>query len=1138
MKNSDQEAPIEKVRSRPGKNHLSGFLTKVLAFAVLGASAAAQGITGGTIEGRVLNATNGNYLDKALVVVEGTSLQALTNGFGDYQIQNVPAGTVTLRVTYTGQPQQTVTAVVRPGETTNQDVRLGDAAGAKPDAPVVLNPFVVESERFKNAQQIAINEERRSVNIKNVVAADAFGDIPEGNIGEFIKFLPGVEITYGGTYTSEADASGISIRGFGPEDTAIYIDGVPVSSASPASLSRAVGLDQLSINNASRVELVKVPTPDMPSNSVGGSINLVSKSAFEYSKPTFGWRTYLSVNSDDPNIFKKVGGPTNKKQWGTLPGFDLTYARPISKTLGFSVTLASSNQFNENQRYRPEWSTTSVTGVDLRPFGLTNSATAVLSNAQGVASLVNPFMTRISITDSPRYSSRHSGSVKVDWRPQPGLTLAGSYQLSIYDSADAARRLQFRIQRPQSWDSTSSVSYPYVQPAQSANGVAFNPSSSLDMNIDSRDKIGMTHTGYISAKYQRGPWDIAAIASVSTSRGSYKDLEHGHFSTVDVSSTIGKMAFENVADGVAGKVTVLDRFNAPFEYTKLSNWGAPAIQARSGKAESLNDEFTYKLDVRRELDFLHMEKLKLAAKAGGYRQESLAKKWGVGTGYRLTYTGPAIASADYLDNVYIGNDPGYGFPAQQWISTYRLYDIYKANPGQFNANSDADQINNYNSYVNQNKRIKDISNSWYALLEGRAFNNRLTFVTGIRQEQSERTGRGPQTDSKWNFIKSPNGELYRDAAHPNGVRIDQATSDLFATTAAGTTLRSALTNARITYPDHVVTTTVLEGRMLQLKPLQAIHSSTKGKPSYSVNTSYNITENLVAKLAWSRTFGKISLEDATRGLLSGNGAFVINENETAGASPAGNIAVANPNLQPWISNNWDLALYYYTRTGGKIGASYYEKTVSNFQDTLTITSTDPNFNSVLESIGLNAKDYQDWTLTTSVNGAGTAKTSGFEYDVSQDLRIVPFLGDWGRRINTFATYTSKRRSQTNTTLLTARPASDRTASAGVQFATGRISLLLKATWSDIKFDGSTTNVTYNGATYQLGGYTPALTKVDASFNWQFSKKYGFFASGRDILNNGSRKERYDLTGLYPAYAQWDDLRHFGVQVTFGIKGSF
>lgn len=1105
----------------------------VLLGAVLAPFPAEAAAPTGSITGRVLRSDDGTFLANARIIVEGTEIEAVTSDFGEFELKGVAAGAATLRFTYLGLPSTTAAVSVEPGRTVTRDFTVGPA---ETPAVRVMGRFVVEADRFRNAQQIAINEERHSVNIKNVVAADAFGDIPEGNIGEFIKFLPGVEVSYGGTYSSEADATGISVRGFGPEDTAITIDGVPVSSASPASLSRAIGLDMLSINNASRVELVKVPSPDMPSNSIGGQINLISKSAFEHARPAFNWRFYLSMNSEDPSLLRKVGGPSNRKVHATRPGGEITYIRPVNRDFGLTVSAASSNQFNENRRFRPEFSTTSVTNVDLRPLGGANAAT--LTNAQGPASLVNPYLTRISVTDAPRTSSRHSGSIKADWRPFAGLALASSYQVSVYDSADAARRLQFRIQRPQSWDARSAISYPFVQAAQSANGAQFTPNSTLDMNIDSRDKTGITHTAYLRAQFRRGPWDILALASVSTSRGSYRDTENGHFSTVDVSANIGRLAFEDLADGIPGRVTVQDRLGAPFNHATLANWVAPTIQARSGKAESLNDEFTYKLDVRRDLDFLPRTLARLSAKAGFHRQESLAKKWGLGTGYRQTYTGAPLTSSAMLDTTYSGNAPGFGFGPQEWISTYRLFDVYAANPALFNASSDSDQVNNWNSYVNQNKRITDTADSWYAMIDGRAFGNRLSFVAGVRQEQSRRRGQGPLTDSKWNFLKLANGELYRDAANPNGVRIDLASSPLFAGTPAGTALRSALTAARIPFPERTVLNTTLEGRRLQLKPLQPVNARSDGDPSYSLNTAYTVTEQLVAKAAWSRTFGRISLEDGTAGLLSGNGAYVINEAETAGAVPAGTIAVANPSLKPWASSNWDFAVTWYTRTGGKVGASYYLKRVSNFQESVTITGSDPNFAGVLESLGLAAADYQDWNLTTSVNGVGTARTTGWEIDVSQDLHFIPLLGDWGRRFQTFLTYSRRNRSENGTTRLTARPSADGTASGGMQFAAGRFHALLKATWSDLKFESNAATVTYNGASYVIGTYVPSLTKVDASLNWQLSPRYTLFASGRDVLNRGSRKERFDLAGLYPAYAHWDDLRRFGVQVTAGVRGSF
>jgi len=1126
---------------------LTRSLTRAVACSALALAVAtpafSQEAATGTVAGRVINGTNGKSLSKALVSVKDTTLTTLTNDTGEYRIRNVPAGVVTLQVSYTGIDSATQEVTVSKDTITLQDVTLAAGGIVGKDGTITLDAFTIESGRFKNAADIAINEERYSVNIKNVVAADAFGDIPSGNVGEFIKFLPGVEITYGGTYTSDTDASGISVRGFGTEDTAIYVDGVPISSASPASLSNAVGLDMMSMNNASRVELIKVATPDMPNNSIGGSINLISKSAFEYSKPTVSWMTYVTVNSDNLNIFKKVAGPTDEKIYGTRPGFNLSYAHPINDKLGVSLTLSSFSQFSENRRFRPEFTLANVnnqtTNLDLRPFGGATGVTA--TNAIGEVSLANPFLSRVSISDDPRFSTSNSASFKVDWRPLDGLSLSGSYQISTYESADAVRRLQFRIQRPQTWDADTTISYPYVQPAQSANGALFNPNSTLDMNIDSRDKEGITHTGSIRAIYKRGPWDIYALASASTSRGSYKDVENGHFSTVDVTSSVGRITLDNVVDGIPQTVRVDDRFGTQFNYSDLSKWNTPTIQARSGNAESLDDIFNYKFDLRRELDFLPWDFVRLGFKTGFLREETLKKKWGLGTGFRQTYVGPALSSADYLDTTYQGYDPGFGFSPQQWISTYRLYDIYAANPQYFNSNSDSDQVANYNSYVGQNKRIKEEKNAWYAMIDGSALNNRLNFVAGLRNEDAKRTGFGPATDARWNFVKQKDGTLYRDATYPNGVRFDQAASPLFAATPAGTALRSALTSAGITYPATYTPIAVgqLAGRMLNLKALQPVYGESKGEPSYSINTAYDITKRLVGKVAWSRSFGRIPLESGTVGLLTGGGGGIsITEAESAGATPSGVISIANPNLLPNISTNWDFALTYYTERGGKIGVSYYTKSIKNFEEQIVTTSSDPTFATVLDSLGLDASEYDGWNLNTAINGIGTGKVNGYEMEVFQDFRFIRSLGEWGKRINVFATYSKSKRSETNTTRISARPAASSLATGGINFSTNRVSLNVKATWRDLTFTQSAGNFTYNGTVYQLGTYDPSVTKVDVNFNWQFSRRYGFFASARDVLNQGNRKERFDLGGIYPAYAHWDDIREFGVQVTLGIKGTF
>ena len=61
----------------------------------------------GTIEGRVSNSRNAEYLEKARISVVGAGLETLTDTGGHYRITNVPAGTATVKAFFTGLEVQT-----------------------------------------------------------------------------------------------------------------------------------------------------------------------------------------------------------------------------------------------------------------------------------------------------------------------------------------------------------------------------------------------------------------------------------------------------------------------------------------------------------------------------------------------------------------------------------------------------------------------------------------------------------------------------------------------------------------------------------------------------------------------------------------------------------------------------------------------------------------------------------------------------------------------------------------------------------------------------------------------------------------------------------------------------------------------
>lgn len=380
-------------------------------------------------------------MTRAEVEIVGTSKRAFTNQFGEYSFYGLAPGEYQVRASYTGMSSQLFAVDVQGGETARRDFffrQTTEASERSEDGPAFeLEEFEVKAvDSFQTAQEIAIQEERFSVNFKNVVDTNAYGIIAQGNVGEFVKFMPGVTIGYGGgntaggTYASGADANTISIRGFSARETTLTIDGVPMANAAPGTLDPAVGLDMLSVNNASRVEVIKVPSPDQPNAGVGGTVNLISKTAFEYPKPTLNYRVYFGFNTENLEIFNKTPGPMNEQTYKTLPGFDMTYAVPINDEFGFSLTLASSNQVNENQTLKRRISREAV-NADARPSFAKADGTTFIQRADGEYVEVSTWLT-----EDPNFSTWQDryGSEWQNWSEETFKEIYGVDDISRLDA--------------------------------------------------------------------------------------------------------------------------------------------------------------------------------------------------------------------------------------------------------------------------------------------------------------------------------------------------------------------------------------------------------------------------------------------------------------------------------------------------------------------------------------------------------------------------------------------------------------------------------------------------------------------------------------------------------------------------------
>jgi iron complex outermembrane receptor protein len=274
--------------SSPRKSGLRSVLLAAAAAFLLAVPASAA-----TVEGRVLNASTGVYLNNARVAVEGSTLEAFTDGNGDFRISGLPAGEVRLRVTYAGLEPGSAVVKVAGEAAVRRDFELElprDRTTAGPGNVVRLASFIVESTQL-SAQAAAINEQKVSPNIKNVVVLDEIGDLGDGNIGEYLKYTPGLSIVSGPQTAATA-----SIRGMPAGGVIFMVDGAEVSTPS---VDRNFDLAASSAGSVDRIEVTKVPTPDRPANAVGGTVNIVGKSGFANPRRQLRLNTYAAYNSDN-----------------------------------------------------------------------------------------------------------------------------------------------------------------------------------------------------------------------------------------------------------------------------------------------------------------------------------------------------------------------------------------------------------------------------------------------------------------------------------------------------------------------------------------------------------------------------------------------------------------------------------------------------------------------------------------------------------------------------------------------------------------------------------------------------------------------------------------------------------------------
>ena len=684
---------------------LAGFLVPSLALA--------QAATG-SITGRVLNQGTGEYLRNAVVTVVGTELSANAESGGSYTLTGVPSGTQRVRFTYLGLDAREESVTVAAGQTATLDVSLTSAAYA--DKGIVqLSQFIVASEREGNAK--AIMEQRNSIEAKRVIATDTFGSISEGNVGEFLKYMPGVMIDY-----TEADARSVSLGGLDSKYTAVTIDGSPIASSGLAAASgtgatRGFEFEQISINSIETVELSRTPQPENPGTAMAGIVNLRSKGAFDRSGRLITVNGGGAYNSMSGNPFKKHAGWDDSDHYRLQPNFGIEYSDVfLGKRLGVRAGYNYSYTFAEQKAQ------TITYAFDTN---LTNNATEI------------PRLTSVSFRDSPKPTVRYNANVRVDYKINPNLWVSARAEYNSYHAKFFSRDLNYNFTTTANGPggpTVAGVEYSLSSQTATVGTVQINQGGG------GTNKYGSTGNYATDVHYKNGSFRADIGGSVSRSQTWYKDRQFGFFWSINPSA-LGGLGLRFNRNGPADPAISFTQTSGP-DYRNLANY-PNGFSATTNDRQGEDQRWLFKDDMQYTLVTPAMPVLFKFGLHINQWVNNVDRPLSNRTFTRLGSDGVA-ASAD--ENLARWAEPTYrmnfgyggnvdGLPN---VDRWALYKDYQANPSYWTAPTAAQTLQD------KLQNARDVKEQVNALYDQTIFKfGKLTLAPGFRYEQTRGMALGP-----------------------------------------------------------------------------------------------------------------------------------------------------------------------------------------------------------------------------------------------------------------------------------------------------------------------------------------------------------------------------------------------------------
>ncbi len=925
---------------------------------------AAQTAGTGAIQGRVFNPASQQYVRNAEIRLEGTNLTTYSENDGSFRFSGVKAGPATITVTYTGSETVKDTFTVTAGQAATRDINMVSAL-AKDAGTVQLSAFTVSSEREGNAK--AIMEQKRNMDITTSVSSDIFGDVTDGNVGEFLKYLPGVDLDY-----VESEARGPRLGGMDAQYVGVSFDGMRTASADAnrgGESSRATSFEGFSITAIESIEISRTTSAESPADSPAGTINMKTKRAFDRKGRSIGYNFGLNFNAEE-FTYRKTAGPRDDTSYKWRPNYSLTYSDVyLNQRLGVLLSASRATSYTEQYSHVNDYNQSPVlTGArpDPRPM----------------------VIRQINFKDGPKDILKDSALATVDFKATERLTLSLNASYTYTEGEFWNRSFQFVA-------ANNNANVNNGRATVGGDGLlTVRTNSSTTNNLPrinngdgSSSKLTYTRTYSPKFEYRLDNWLFDGAIQNSRAVNNYEALERGFSSSEGGSAPGDWVATRDSLKSVEWNIRQLsgpDWFNLNSFYNNPLNTNARdgGTRVNNSGRTWITEQWTGRLNAKWDT---HLGRFPISFKFGSYWNEESRTDRNQDAWFIWSYVGPGGNTRRGFDSTGayqvnpVGSWGNVGYVSSHPFDTgttngltltnvngvrgmspradrQRIQQLFRSNPELFVHTGTPD--NWYTSFVGNSRKTQETITAAYSQADIR-LTSKLSIRTGLRWENTlnEYTEFDPRKPAELDAAGFPSNSSGR------------------ATTFAGQ-----------------------EYQFLS-KP-KVVRESEYDRWFPSVLAKYNFNQQVQFQAGFNKAIARPPIDQLT-------GVWNIDEDDERVTAP-------NPNLLPEFSKNYQARMVYYFNPSGQFSVAVSQNNITNLRESFDYTS---------EQFGNTDPLLENYIFRSRANSAEARRFRNFEVFYQQTLAFLPDkLRGTNVQFGYTRTYANQRRNNMAPHTITARVA--------------------------------------------------------------------------------------------------------------------